>query len=78
MGKALLQTLIHALALMFPSSFVVFRDKGKLTCECQKDRVLGQSWRARQSNVCVAQKMHINFQCPAYVHVNDLSRMWDL
>lgn len=78
MSKALLQTLIHALAFVFMSSYVVFMDKGKLTCKCQKDRVLDRSHGARQSNVCVAQKMHINFLCPAYVHVNDLSRVWDL
>jgi len=75
MGKALLQTLILALTSVFMSSYVVFMDKGKLTCRCQKDRVLNCSYRARQSNVCVAQKTYINYQCPTYGHVNDLSRV---
>lgn len=78
MGKALLQTLVNALAFMFMTSYVVFMDKGKPTCKCRKDRGLNGSYGARQSNVCVVQKMHIKFLCPAYVHVNDLSRVWDL
>jgi len=69
----MMQIFIHAFIFMKNCL-----NKVQLTCKSQMDGVLDHSYSTRHTNACATQKVHINFLSSAYVHVDDISRVWDI